>query len=231
MDHELVLQNVTRTYPLPDGGEITVLRDVSLTIAAGETVAVVGPSGSGKTTLLNLVGALDQPTAGTIRLGATDVTALQGDALSSFRAEAVGFVFQDHHLLPQLTALENVLVPSLARSGQADPAAEARASELLAQVGLTERLHSFPAQMSGGERQRVALARSLVNSPCLLLADEPTGNLDHDTGAQVIELLLALAADQGVTLVMVTHNLQHAARCGRVLELEEGRLLAAEATR
>ncbi|NPV47924.1 MAG: ABC transporter ATP-binding protein [Armatimonadetes bacterium] len=220
---DLVLQRLTKAYPLPDGGALTILHELDLTVPAGETVAIVGPSGSGKSTLLNLIGTLDQPTSGTIHLGQTEVTSLRGQSLAEFRARALGFVFQDHHLLPQLTAIENVLVPTLASRPTAD--ANARASALLDRVGLSERRDSFPSRLSGGERQRVAIARALINRPQLLLADEPTGNLDLDTGASVISLLLELAADQGATVMMVTHNPEQAARCQRTLRLREGRLV------
>jgi lipoprotein-releasing system ATP-binding protein len=202
---------------------VTVLDGAALTAAPGETVAIVGPSGSGKSTLLNIIGSLDQPTAGTVRLGEVEVTALQGRALAEFRATRVGFVFQDHHLLPQLTALENVALPALA-PGAERREAPARARERLAQVGLAARQEAFPGQLSGGERQRVAVARALINAPGLLLCDEPTGNLDRERGAQVVSLLLELAAAQGVTVLMVTHNLEQARRFSRVLELREGRL-------
>lgn len=220
---DLVLQRLTKAYPLPDGGALTILHELDLTVPAGETVAIVGPSGSGKSTLLNLIGTLDQPTSGTIHLGQTEVTGLRGQSLAEFRSRALGFVFQDHHLLPQLTAIENVLVPTLASRPTAD--ANARARALLDRVGLSERRDSFPSRLSGGERQRVAIARALINRPQLLLADEPTGNLDQDTGASVISLLLELAADQGATVMMVTHNPEQAARCQRTLRLREGRLV------
>ncbi len=210
----LTLTGVSKTYP---GAEIPVLRGVELRAGAGETVAVVGPSGAGKSTLLHLIGALDTPSAGSIRLGDIDVTALTGAALAVYRATRVGFVFQDHHLLPQLSARENVLLPTLAAPG-GDPA---RADALLTRVGVAHRADAFPAQLSGGERQRVAIARALINGAGLLLCDEPTGNLDRDTGTGIIDLFLDLAAE-GVTVIMVTHNLTHAARFTRCLELRDG---------
>jgi len=222
MAHDLLLTDLTKRFPRPDGTEFAVLDAVSCAVAPGEAVAILGPSGSGKSTLLNLIGALDSPSGGSIRLGPVEVTSLVGPELSHFRAASVGFVFQEHHLLPQLTAVENVLLPTLALSaGRRD---EAWARELLTRLGLTDRLDAFPAQLSGGERQRVALARALVNGAQLLLCDEPTGNLDAETGTQVVSLLLDLAREQGVTVLMVTHNAGHAARFRRALQLQEGRL-------
>ncbi len=218
----LVLEELIKRFPGDDGTELTVLSGVSCTIEPAETVAIVGPSGSGKSTLLNIIGALDKPTSGEVRLGDTDVTGLQGKALASFRASRVGFVFQDHHLLPQLTALENVLLPNLARAG--DGEAEQRAEMLLERIGLANRQNAFPAQLSGGERQRVALARALINGAKLLLCDEPTGNLDRQTGARVVSLLLQLASQHGVTVLTVTHNVEQAARFSRCLQLRDGKL-------
>ena len=218
---DLIVSHVTKRYETPEGAA-TILDGVSLTARAGETAAIVGPSGAGKSTLLNIIGSLDAPTAGTVHLGKIDVTALRGVELARFRATRVGFVFQDHHLLPQLTALENVLLPTVAagtRSGAAD-----RAREAMLRVGVAHRAGAFPAQMSGGERQRVALARALVNSPQMLLCDEPTGNLDRESGAAAVALLVELAQQQNVIVLMVTHNVEHATRLGRRLELRDGRL-------
>ena len=234
----LVLEAVTKTFSAPDGSALSVLDHIDCTIAPAETVAIVGPSGSGKSTLLNLIGSLEQPTSGRILLGDLAINQLAGKALAQFRSTQVGFVFQDHHLLPQLTAFENVLLPTLSlRAGRAshsipesgetpDPRGrgETRAVALLERVGLTARRDAFPAQLSGGERQRVAIARALINGPSLLLCDEPTGNLDRTTGAEMVALLLAVAAQQGVTVLMVTHNLEQAARFGRCLELSGGKL-------
>ncbi|MEN6549177.1 MAG: ABC transporter ATP-binding protein [Armatimonadia bacterium] len=220
----LTLQSVTRRFDLPSGAALTVLEEVSVSFEAGATAAIIGPSGSGKSTLLNLIGALDQPTSGRILLRDIEVTALQGADLAAYRAAHVGFVFQEHHLLPQLSAVENVLLPTMAVGAEAEVAE--RAEGLLQQVGLSDRLDAFPGQLSGGERQRVALARALVNAPELLLCDEPTGNLDHDTGAEVVTLLLDLAAKQGVTVLMVTHNLEQAQRFGQRWELREGKLIS-----
>jgi len=225
----LVLRGLTKRFDRPDGTMVTVLDGVSCTVAEGETVAIVGPSGSGKSTLLNIIGALDSPTSGEVRLGQTVVTALTGQALAHFRASSVGFVFQEHHLLPQLTALENVMLPTLALADPPHDGAWARA--VLERVGLADRLEAFPARLSGGERQRVALIRALVNGAKLLLCDEPTGNVDAETGAAVVTLLHELARDQGVTVLMVTHNTAHAERFARRLWLNEGRLVPAETGR
>ena len=217
----LTVAGVTKEYDAPTGPN-RVLDGASLTAQPGETVAILGPSGSGKSTLLNIIGSLDRPTAGTVRLGDLDVTSLDGPALAAYRAGDVGFIFQDHHLLPQLSALENVLLPTLA-AGTSE-GAEQRARELLARVGVAERADAFPARLSGGERQRVAAARALINGPALLLCDEPTGNLDRESGNRLIELLTDLAED-GVTVLVVTHNTQQAAMLGRGLLLSEGTLV------
>jgi lipoprotein-releasing system ATP-binding protein len=223
MRETLVFEGLTKRIGNPGGGERTVLEGVSCEVAPGETVAILGPSGSGKSTLLNIIGALDRPTSGTVWLGGTDVCALQGRALAAYRATRVGFVFQDHHLLPQLTALENVLLPTLALPREARRSVEGAAA-LLDAVQLGPRRDAFPGQMSGGERQRAAIARALVNGARLLLCDEPTGNLDRESGAAVIALLLGLSQEQGTTVLMVTHNTAHAARFGRRLGLRDGRL-------
>jgi ABC-type lipoprotein export system ATPase subunit len=217
----LRLEAVTKAFAAPDGGQTSILEAVDCLINPGEAVAIVGPSGSGKSTLLNLIGSLEPPTSGRILLGDTEINTLSGQALAQFRAMRVGFVFQEHHLLPQLTALENVLLPTLCVAAKADASV---ASDLLDRVGLTARRDAFPAQLSGGERQRVAVARALTNSPSVLLCDEPTGNLDRVAGAEVVSLLLQLASQQGATVLMVTHNLEQAKRFGRVLELSGGKL-------
>jgi len=224
-DDYLVLRELTKRFPRPDGTDLAVLDGISCTVAQGETVAICGPSGSGKSTLLNLVGALDTPTSGQVLLGSIDVTALTGPALARFRASSVGFVFQEHHLLPQLSAVENVLLPALALDDGGRDEAWARGT--MDRIGLSGRADAFPAQLSGGERQRVALARALVNGANVLLCDEPTGNLDAETGATVVTLLLELAHEQGATVLMVTHNAAHARRFSRSLELRDGRLSAA----
>jgi len=218
---ELVVTNLTKCYDAPTG-QVTVLSRVSFSARPGETVAIVGPSGSGKSTLLNIVGTLDNLTAGTVRLGDIEVTALKGNALADFRATRVGFIFQDHHLLPQLTALENVLLPTLAGPRRKD--AEQRARALLERMGVLARAAAFPAQMSGGERQRVAAARALINGPQLLLCDEPTGNLDREAATNLVSLLFELAETQAVTVLMVTHNAEQASRFPRCLALRDGDL-------
>ena len=225
---DLRVDAVRKEYPASDGARL-VLNGVSFTLSPGGSLAITGPSGSGKSTLLNILGSLDRPTSGEVRLGGILVSALEGDALADFRSRHVGFVFQDHHLLPQCTALENVLVPTLARCGEGRPRASAReaverACRLLEQVGLAERMDAFPARLSGGERQRVAIARALINAPALLLCDEPTGNLDRDTGARIGDLFLRVAEERGVMLVVVTHNLDLASRFGRRAELVGGTL-------
>jgi putative ABC transport system ATP-binding protein len=210
------------TLRLPSGGRmLTVLDDVSLDVAAGETVAVAGPSGSGKSTLLGLVAGLDTPSSGTIVVAGVEVTRLGENALARFRRETLGYVFQSYHLIPTLTAAENVAVP-LDLAGAA--AASARAGELLAGMGLAERAHHYPAQLSGGEQQRVALARAMALDPPLLLADEPTGNLDSATGAAIVDRLFALNRERGTTLVLVTHDTALAERADRVVSLRDGRI-------
>ncbi|HYF00736.1 MAG TPA: ABC transporter ATP-binding protein [Planctomycetota bacterium] len=212
---------VTKVYGGP-GAETRVLDGVDLRIAAGESVAIVGPSGCGKSTLLNILGTLDRPTSGRVMLDGRELTALDGADLAEVRARTVGFVFQLHHLLPQCSILENVLVPALAADGAAK--AEARARTLLERVGLTPRLDHRPGQLSGGECQRAAVVRALINRPRLLLADEPTGSLDRAGAERLADLLRELNREEGVALVAVTHAPRLAERMGRVLELRDGRL-------
>ncbi|ONF43939.1 ABC transporter ATP-binding protein [Marinobacter lutaoensis] len=200
---------------------LTILEGVNLEILRGESVAIVGRSGSGKTTLLGLLAGLDTPSEGSILLDGAVISELDEDERARLRAQRVGFVFQSFQLLPALTALENVLLP-LELAGQEAP--ESRARELLERVGLGDRLHHTPRQLSGGEQQRVAIARAFACDPVVLFADEPTGNLDNRTGQAVSDLLMALNREQGTTLVMVTHDEQLAARCGRQLHIEAGRL-------
>ncbi len=203
---------------------LTILDDVSLRIAQGEAVAIVGASGSGKSTLLGLLAGLDTPSTGTVRLAGADLGSLDEDGRARLRGEHVGFVFQAFQLLPALTALENVMLP-MELAGVADPAPSARA--ILQRVGLGERLDHYPRQLSGGEQQRVALARAFVTRPRILFADEPTGNLDSRTGTGIVDLLFELNAQHGTTLVLVTHDERLAARCGRSLRIDAGRLVAA----
>jgi putative ABC transport system ATP-binding protein len=205
------------------GRSVTILDGVTLEVAEREVLAVTGPSGSGKSTLLGLIAGLDRPTAGSISVDGVDITRLDEDALARLRRDTIGFVFQSFHLIPTLTAAENVAVP-LELASHAD--ASARAAELLEAVGLADRAQHYPAQLSGGEQQRVALARAVALRPRLLLADEPTGNLDSATGAQIIELLLTLRKEFEATLVLVTHDQALAGHADRVVRLRDGRLEA-----
>ena len=214
----LVARELTKSFPSGDR-TITVLRDVSFTIADGEFVAIVGPSGSGKTTLLGLLAGLDTPSAGSVLIDDVDLAALDEDARARLRGEKVGFVFQSFQLIPTLTALENVRVPLDLRG---DDTALARATDLLSRVGLGSRTHHYPVRLSGGEQQRVAIARAFVNSPRVLFADEPTGNLDHDTGVRIVELLEQLNRDAKTTVIIVTHDLELAARARRMIRLSDG---------
>ena len=202
---------------------IPVLAGVDLSVGPGELVAIMGPSGSGKSTLLHLLGGLDRPDAGTVAIGSENLAGLDATTLAAFRNRTVGFVFQFHQLLPDFTALENVMLP-LRIGRRSAEASEARARALLDEVGLTERAGHFPNALSGGERQRVALCRALATEPALLLADEPTGNLDPASGERVLELLLELQGRHGLSAVVVTHNPEIAKRCGRIERLEGGRL-------
>ena len=205
-------------------GTLAILSDVSLAISRGETVAVMGASGAGKSTLLALLAGLDEPTSGSVHLAGSDLTALDEDGRAAVRARHVGFVFQSFHLVPSLTALENVMLPlELARRRDA----RAAALEVLGRVGLAGRVGHYPRQLSGGEPQRVAIARAFVTRPAVLFADEPTGNLDAATGERIMELLFGLNAETGATLVLVTHDQALAARCGRVIRLDAGRVVGA----
>jgi putative ABC transport system ATP-binding protein len=203
-------------------GTLAILADVSLAIARGETVAVMGASGAGKSTLLALLAGLDEPTSGTVRLADRELTTLDEDGRAAVRARHVGFVFQSFHLVPSLTAVENVMLP-LELAGRSD--ARGAALEVLARVGLAERVGHYPRQLSGGEQQRVAIARAFVTRPDVLFADEPTGNLDAVTGERIMELLFGLNAETGTTLVLVTHDRALAARCGRIILLDAGRIV------
>jgi len=220
------LIDVSKYYDVP--GEVNapyVLKNVTLKVASGESVAIIGPSGSGKSTLLNIIGALDRPSAGRVLLDGKDLSQLSDRELAIVRNRQVGFIFQLHHLLPQYTVLENVLVPTLASASRSSSSeAEARALHLLERVGLSDRLSYRPGRLSGGERQRVAVVRSLINRPGLLLADEPTGSLDRAASENMAQLLAELNREEGVTLILVTHSLALAERMARVLELKDGML-------
>ena len=216
MSH-LVVQDLHKQFPTR-GEPLIVLRGVNLTLSDGENLAVLGPSGSGKSTLLHILGALDTPSSGTVTLDDHDPFSLNEPQLAAFRNRQIGFVFQDHHLLPQLSALENVLVPALAQLAISE-AARGRAELLISRVGLADRRHHRPAELSGGERQRVAVARALIQGPTLLLADEPTGNLDRKTARQIGELLLELQAQERTMMIVATHSLELAAMCDRQMEL------------
>lgn len=217
----LAAQGIGKTVKSGDS-DLVILRDIELAVLPGEAVAIVGASGSGKSTLLALLAGLDTPTAGTVLLDGADLFALDEDARAELRGRSVGFVFQSFQLLPSLTALENVMLP-LELAGRTD--ADAAAAEILSRVGLAERLHHYPKHLSGGEQQRVALARAFVVRPKLLLADEPTGSLDAESGEAIIALLFQLNRESGTTLVLVTHDEHLAGRCTRMVRLTAGRIV------
>lgn len=216
----LVLQNLCKSYPTRSG-ELSVLRNVHLTMQDGEALAILGPSGSGKSTLLYLLGTLERPTSGSYKLGEREPFTLQDAELAGFRNRSIGFVFQDHHLLPQCSVLENVLIPTLAGATEK---LEGRARELLDRVGLSQRLDHRPAELSGGERQRVAVARALIHKPLLVLADEPTGNLDRKTAASIGQLLLEMQQQEKTMLIVVTHSPELARTIPRQMEMVDGSL-------
>jgi ABC-type lipoprotein export system ATPase subunit len=247
----LTLSNVTKRYESPgSANSLTVLNDISLQVDRGQSLAIVGPSGSGKSTLLQIIGTLDRPTSGTVQFDGQDLNQLNDVELAAVRNRKLGFIFQFHYLLPQCTVMENVLVPTLAKVklpevGRASPradgdtperlagtlappvpteTAEARANRLLKRVGLAERINHRPGELSGGERQRVAVVRALINQPWLLLADEPTGSLDHASAQQLGQLLVELNREEGVTLIVVTHAKELAAKMGKQLELKDAKL-------
>jgi lipoprotein-releasing system ATP-binding protein len=222
----LVVENLVKEFPTRTE-PLVVLRGVSFELASGGNLAIVGPSGSGKSTLLNVIGALEPPTAGRVLVDGVDPSTLNPADLAAFRNRRIGFVFQDHHLLPQCSVLENVLVPCLAVGAIGADRIE-RAQSLVERVGLADRVDHRPTELSGGERQRVAVARALVNEPTLLLADEPTGNLDRATGRRVAELLLELQYRESMMLVVVTHSESLAAMIGRRFRLDDGRLSECE---
>jgi ABC-type lipoprotein export system ATPase subunit len=222
----LELKNISKTYEIPSGeGQAIVLRDISLQINQGESIAVVGPSGSGKSTLLNIIGALDRPTSGIVTLAGKNLADLEDSELSKIRNQDLGFVFQLHHLLPQCTVLENVLIPAIPLGlNREDENVKIRAKELLEKVGLEKHFHHFPAQLSGGERQRVAVVRALINAPKLILADEPTGSLDRESSENLGQLLLQLNKDEGMALIVVTHSMELARLMDKVYKLRDGKL-------
>ncbi|MBK8266995.1 MAG: ABC transporter ATP-binding protein [Planctomycetes bacterium] len=222
----LEAKSISKSYPTA-GGTLSVLRDASLTLQSGDSAAVMGPSGCGKSTFLNILGTLETPSGGTLRVGNQSPFSLPEPELAVFRNKSIGFVFQDHHLLPQCSVLENVLLPSLVESG-AD--ATARARELLERVGLSSRLEHRPSELSGGERQRTAIARALLNRPAVILADEPTGNLDRKSADVIAELLLELHRAEKTVLVVVTHSEELARRFDRLLIIDDGVLKVASQT-
>ncbi len=223
-DLALHLSGVTKTYNPGRPNEVQVLRGVDLSLARGEVVALVAPSGAGKSTLLHIAGLLDRADAGQVRIGGQEMTGLGDAARTRARRQAVGFVYQFHHLLPEFSALENVILPQLA-NGTSRAAAEARAQRLLAAVGVADRAGHRPAQLSGGQQQRVAFCRGLANAPEVLLADEPTGNLDPATSDQVFGALMGLVRETGLSALIATHNMDLAARMDRIVRLEAGRVV------
>jgi len=220
----LELVNVSKSFESPvESGSVSVLKDITLKVETGQSLVIVGPSGSGKSTLLNIIGALDRPTNGKVILDGNNLAELDDNKLAEIRNHDIGFVFQLHHLLPQCTVLENVLIPSLANKKSASKQeTQKRAKELLERVGLKDFLQYRPGELSGGQRQRVAVARALINKPKLLLADEPTGSLDKDSSQNVAEMLIELNKSEQVTLVVVTHSLELAQHIGHVMELNDG---------
>ena len=218
----LKLENVHKQYESADRDPVPVLRGISLTVQRGDSLAIVGPSGSGKSTLLNILGSLDSPTRGSIRLDGEELAHLPEQKLAAIRSQKIGFVFQSHHLLPQCSVLENILVPTLAATGRAPASALERAKQLLERVGLEHRVDHRPAQLSGGACQRVAVVRALINRPSLILADEPTGALDHSTAESLADLLVELNRDEHVTLIVVTHSEELAAIMGTTHQLQDG---------
>jgi len=219
----LVVKNLAKTYPTP-AEDLVILEDVHLELTTGQNAAIVGPSGCGKSTLLQILGVLDTPTRGTVEIAGKNPFVLDENAQARFRNDTIGFVFQDHHLLPQWNVLENTLLPSLAQ-GKPDTATRDRALYLLERVGLQHRLTHLPSQLSGGERERVAVARALLRKPLLVLADEPTGNLDEENADRVSQLLLEMPREENAILVVVTHSMDLADRMQRRFELKRGRLI------
>lgn len=220
----LELINVSKSYESPTDVSENVLTDINLKVEKGKSIAIVGPSGSGKSTLLNLIGALDRPTSGSVSIDGTDLASQTDTQLAAIRNKQIGFVFQLHHLLPQCSVLENILLPTLADKSSKANDCKQRAIELLEQVGLKNRMHYRPSQLSGGQRQRVAVVRALINEPDLLLADEPTGSLDKNNSENIARLLVDINQKQNVTLVVVTHSTQVAEHMDKMLTLTNGKL-------
>lgn len=222
-NHLMELRGVSKSYSSPDGGTLSVLESISLSVRSGQTIGITGPSGSGKSTLLNIMGTLDTATSGDVLLKGKDLSSFDENSLARVRNRELGFVFQSHHLLPQCTVLENVLVPTLVSEDRTSR--EDRALRLLERVGLSSRLSHRPALLSGGERQRVAVVRSLINCPALLLADEPTGSLNRRAAESLVDLLMELNSEEGTTIIMVTHSARLAERMERALSLQDARLI------
>ena len=219
----LELVEISKEFPTR-GEPLQVLGGINLQVAQGDNLAIVGPSGCGKSTLLHILGTLDAPTSGSMRLGEVDPFELDEQALARFRNQNIGFIFQDHHLLPQLSVLENVLIPAIAE-GRPDQDCVQRAHELIERVGLADRIEHRPAELSGGERERVAVARSLIHQPTLLLADEPTGNLDQTNARQIGDLLLEIQRQEKMMLIVVTHSMELAGKIDRQMRLDDGKLV------
>ena len=224
MKNIIEISNLSKSFPSPDGEEaVDVFNEVNLSVEQGSSVAIVGPSGSGKSTLLNMIGLLDKPTGGSIEVNQQSLSSLSDQTVAEYRNQTVGFIFQSHHLLPSCTVLENVMVPALAGFGKLEGRQLCnRATELLEEVGLGHRLAHLPSQISGGERQRVAVARALINNPLVLLADEPTGALDQTNSGNLIDLLIQLNDQKGITLLMVTHSADSANKMKQAYHLKDG---------
>lgn len=225
----LRLVGIKKSYGVGKPGEVEVLHGIDLVLAAGEFVALIGPSGSGKSTLLNMIGLLDKPSAGKLYLTDVESTVLNDHALTALRAKTIGFVFQFHNLLPAFSALENVMLPLLAQKGRIDAAMRARAAELIDKVKLTPQANNRSGELSGGQQQRVAIARALVMNPALVLADEPTGNLDTQSADSIFALLREISKTSGTTFLIVTHDPRLAKRCDRIIELVDGRIASDQA--
>lgn len=225
----LRLVGIKKSYCVGKPGEVEVLHGIDLVLAAGEFVALIGPSGSGKSTLLNMIGLLDKPSAGKLYLTDVESTELSDHALTALRAKTIGFVFQFHNLLPAFSALENVMLPLLAQKGRIDAAMRARAAELIDKVKLTPQANNRSGELSGGQQQRVAIARALVMNPALVLADEPTGNLDTQSADSIFALLREISKTSGTTFLIVTHDPRLAKRCDRIIELVDGKIASDQA--